>query len=218
MAEKKVTEVLTVVMDDGRSVDFPGKTRLLKETLSDSTNILVRLDFRNGETRTFKAPHFLGDVDTAQKKFFIRCAGHGLEQKLGDVTSGIESIEDAIEAVDQLMVRLDKAEWNAQSTGGGSMAGASLLAQALVEVSGNNIAAVRDYLGTVDKKTKDALRVDPEVAPVIKRLEAERDAKAAAKGKTVDKIDTASVLAGLKAGLGAALNPSAVAGPGEAPM
>jgi len=198
MAEKKTPEILTVKMDDGRIVDFTGKTRLLKDASYDATHVFVRMDFRNGETRTFKTPH--GQADAAVGAFAITCMGHGLEQKLGDVTSGIDAIEDAIEAVDTLMARLERGEWNVVGGGGTGMAGASVLARALVEVSGQPIAVVRDMLAGMDNKTKAALRLDPEVAPVIKRMEAERDARAAERGKTATKVDTSSVLAGLRAG------------------
>jgi len=200
MAEKKTPEIESVKMDDERIVDFTGKTRLLKAASFDETFVYVRMDFRNGETRTFKAFHNQPNTDTTSAKFAITCMGHGLEQKLGDVTSGIDRIEDAIEAVDTLMARLDRGEWNAGSTGGSGMAGASVLARALVEVSGQPIAVVREMLAGMDNKTKAALRLDPEVAPVIKRMEAERDARAAERGKTATKVDTSSVLAGLRAG------------------
>lgn len=199
--DKKTPVVETVKMDDGRLVDFTGKTRMLKSSSNDEAMVYVRLDFRNGETRTFKAFHNQPNVDTTSAKFAITCMCHGLEQKLGDVTSGIDNIEDAIEAVDTLMARLDKGEWNlAGGTGGSAMAGASILARALVEVSGQTIAVVREMLASMDAKTKAALRLDPEVAPVIKKLEAEREARAAARGKAAATVDTTSVLAAFKAG------------------
>ena len=95
MAEEQVVatkrpkaEVTQVQMSDGRSVGFAGKRRLLKETLIDDSKIVVdgdtvtlqagavsvRMDFRNGETRTFALPIAL----------LARFAGHGGEQKYGD--------------------------------------------------------------------------------------------------------------------------------------
>lgn len=212
--EKKVPEITTVTMDDTRIVDFPGKTRLLKESSADSTDLVVRMDFRNGETRTFRTPHGLGDIDTKAKAFLVRAAGHGLEQKFGDATAGVPNIEDAIEVVDQLMDRLNKFEWNVVSAGGNAMAGASVLARALVEVSGQPIQMVREMLANMDKKTKDALRVDAEVAPVIKRLEAEAAAKAAARGKVVETVNTDAIKERLRSGLG--FPPAAAAAEGAA--
>jgi hypothetical protein len=52
--EKKQTEVTKVTMNDGREVEFTGKTRLSKSaTIGDDGTIKVKLDWRNGECRTF---------------------------------------------------------------------------------------------------------------------------------------------------------------------
>lgn len=208
---KKEPEIESVKMDDGRIVDFPGKRRLNKEASADETFVYIRMDYRNGETRTFKAAHGQSDLNDPAQKFAVKAMCHGLEQKLGDEMSGIDLLEDAIEAVDQLMLRLEKFDWNQTATGGSGFAGASILARALVEVTGQTITAIREYLGSLDNKTKAALRLDPSVAPVIKRLEDERAARAAARGKSAPKVDTASVLAGLMANKAPAEGESAAA-------
>ena len=53
---------------------------------------------------------------------------------------------------------------------------------------------IKEWLGTLDDKARAALREDDEIAPVIAAIKAERAAKAPAK----DKVDTKSLLAGLK--------------------
>ena len=53
VAVKVAKEVESVKMSDGRTVDFVGKRKLLKDTIIDGSNVSVRLDFRNGETRLF---------------------------------------------------------------------------------------------------------------------------------------------------------------------
>lgn len=64
------TEYLEVKMEDGRTVSFAGKRKLNKETLIDDSKIVIegdvmqiqagavsiRMDFRNGTTRTFPIP------------------------------------------------------------------------------------------------------------------------------------------------------------------
>lgn len=196
----KQPEIETVTMDDGRTVDFAGKRRVNKESFATSDHLSIRLDFRNGETRTFTIPHGFADPSAPVAKTMIKAAAHGLEQKLGDEMAGIEKIEDAIEAVDELMIRLERGEWNATREGGGTgMAGASVLARALVEVSGQPIKTVREYLSGLDAKMKTALRGDPTVAPVIARLEREAAERAAARGKAAaPTVDTAALLAGLR--------------------
>jgi hypothetical protein len=73
-----------VTLTDGRVVEFAGKRKLLKETIVDGTSVSVRLDFRNGETRTFTVP----------ADMVLRFAGHGAEQKLGDETAGVDDVDD----------------------------------------------------------------------------------------------------------------------------
>lgn len=188
---KPETQATIVDMLNGDKVTFTGKSRMVKTLQKgEDGSLAVRLDFVNGETRIHKLnPALLADY-----------ALHGASQKLGDETSGIQDVEDAVEAIDQLMQRLDAGDWNVGATGGTGMAGASILARALVEVTSQPIAAVREYLGKLDAKTKVALRAAPEVAPVVQRLEAEKAARAAARGKaTAATVDTGAILAGLKA-------------------
>lgn len=198
---KTATEIRTVTMLDGRTVDFPGKRRLQKSsTKNPDGSLQVRLDFDNGESRLL----------TLRPDMLATYALHGAEQKLGDEISGIADIEDAVEAIDQLMGRLDAGDWTKERDGTGTgMAGASILARALVEVTGQPIATVRSYLSGLDNKTKAALRLQAEVAPVIKKLEDEKAARAAARGVTAPKVDVSSTLAALK-GLGTPVANSAL--------
>lgn len=190
---KSAPEVIKVTMTDGREVEFTGKRRLEKVGIENPDGTLaVRLDWRNGETRTFELP-----VDLLPK-----FALHGALQKLGDESSGVDDLEDAVEVTDQLISRLAIGEWRVTSEGGFGMAGASILARALVEVTGQPIAAVRQYLGTQSNKVKLALRASAEVMPVIQRLEKEKAERAAARGTSVAKgpaVDTEAALAGLRA-------------------
>lgn len=203
MPAKQPATIETVTMDDGRTVDFVGKRRLNKESHATEQEIVVRLDFRNGETRTFRLPHNLPPerLGDSAVKLLLKAAAHGLEQKLGDETAGIEDIEDAVEAVDELMVRLQKGEWlvGREGTGQG-MAGASILARALAEVTGQPIAAVREYLSGLEPKLKIALRGDPTVAPVVARLEREKAERAAARGKATGApaVDTSAYVEALR--------------------
>lgn len=189
MAKDKEANVVKVKMDDGREVEFTGEKRLIKTSIEADGVLAVRLDFRNGETRTHKLNPAL----------LTKFALHGAEQKLGDEISGVKDIDDAIEAIDQLMQRLDAGEWTVARGEGGGLAGASILARALVEVSGQPIKAVRDYLGGLSTKVKLALREDASVKPVIQRLEAEKAARAAARGAAaVPSVDVASHLSALR--------------------
>lgn len=160
--KKTKTEVQIVKMEDGREVGFPGKRKVQKETLIDSSKIIVdgdtitlaegaisvRMDFRNGKTRTYPLKNSL------VPKF----AGHGGEQKYGDELASPAdkplSEDDMVLAVDELHDQLfNKAEWRAVSEGGGGFAGASHVVLALVEITGKSIDAVKAFL---QKKLDDA--------------------------------------------------------------
>lgn len=198
MAKEENTPEM-VKMTDDTVVEFPGKTRTKKDTTFDEANVSVRFDFRNGEVRTFTVPHFLTkkSLGDPMAKLALKAMGHGLEQKLGDEMSGIADLDDAIEAVDQLMERLKTGidGWRKAAEGGSAMAGASVLAKAVVEATGRPIEVIRGYLSGLTPKERSALRIDSTIAPIIKRLEDEKAAKAAASGKGKPAIDTAGLLA-----------------------
>jgi len=175
---EKVSEV--VKYSDGRSVEFVGKRKMLKETLinADGT-VAVRLDFRNGETRLFPIPQSL----------FARFAGHGAEQKLGDETAGETDVDDMVLAVDDLIGRLDKGEWSVKREGSG-FTGTSVLLRALVEFSGRTADQVKAFLTGKSQAEKIALRNDPKIKPIVERLESEKASKAA-------HVDTGALLSSL---------------------
>ena len=175
---KADTQYKTVKMDDGRTVDFAGRRKLLKEsTIDDKGVVVVRLDFVNGETRTFTIPHVL----TA------RFAAHGAEQKLGDEIAGLEDIDDCVLAIDDLCERLKEGNWGMVRTSNG-MAGTSVLARALCEQSGKPMDAVKKFLSEKTQAEKVALRMNAKLAPIVARLEAEKA------GKSKVKVDTDSML------------------------
>jgi len=171
-----------VTMSDGRQVTFVGKRKLLKESIIENGQVTVRLDFRNGKTISYEIPD----------QFVLRFAGHGAEQKLGDATAGEQNVDDMVEAVESVVLQLNKGEWNARREGGaGGFAGASVLLRALVEVSGKPIERVREYLSGLNQKEKLALRQSPKLKPTIERIEAENASKTSA------SVDTDALLSAL---------------------
>lgn len=170
---KAGTQYTTVTMDDGRIVDFPGKRRLVKESIIGADGkVQVRLDFVNGETRIFTVPDSL----------MARFAAHGAGQKLGDETASLTDVDDMVLAVDELMERLSAGEWSMKRETSG-LAGTSILARALVELSGKSAEQIKAFLATKTQAQKVALRSDPKVAPIVARLEAN---KAKKPGNSVD--------------------------------
>jgi hypothetical protein len=184
---KKTVEIETVKMEDGRSVDFAGKREMLKESfVSDDNKVAVRFDFRNGKSLTYTIPDSL----------VLKFAAHGAEQKLGDETAGLKDIDDKVLAVEELAARLTSPEgWNVVREGNG-MAGTSVLARALAEIKGVSLDKVKEFLKTKTQAEKIAMRNNPQVKPVVDRIEAEKVSKAS-------KVDTEALLGELD-GVGAA--------------
>lgn len=205
--KKAKAEVTMVKLTDGREVGFAGKRKMVKETILDEGKILVdgdtitlqagavtvRLDFRNGETRSFAIPLSL----------IPRSAGHGGEQKLGDETAGEDKVEDMVLAVDDLIERLSKGEWNVPSEGG--FGGASIVIKAIMEASGKDLATVKAFLqGKLDaaknagqKLTRQELYAsfrnpNSKTGQIIERLEREERSKAS-------KVDADAALGELAA-------------------
>ena len=178
---KKEPTINTVTLTDGRIVDFVGKRKLLKASeVTPDGKIQTTLDFVNGETRTFTIP------DTLLAKF----ASHGAEQKLGDEIAGVDDIEDAVLAIDDLIDRLYNGEWGVARDKSG-LAGASILMRALVESTGKTAEEIKKFLSDKTAAQKAALRTNPKIKPIVDRLEAEKAAKSA---KKADAVDTDALL------------------------
>ena len=173
---KKEPTINTVTLTDGRIVDFVGKRKLLKASeVTPDGKIQTTLDFVNGETRTFTIP------DALLAKF----ASHGAEQKLGDEIAGVDDIEDAVMAIDDLIDRLYNGEWGVARDKSG-LAGASILMRAMVESTGKTAEEIKKFLSDKTAAQKAALRTNPKIKPIVDRLEAEKAAKSAKKADAVD--------------------------------
>lgn len=163
--KKGETQYTTVTMDDGRVVDFAGKRKMIKDTLfNEDGSVAVRMDFVNGESRTFKLP----------AELMLKFAGHGAEQKLGDEIAGVQDVEDCVLAIDELTERLNKGEWGVTRVAGNSIAGTSILARALVEHSGKGMDAIKAFLKDKSQAQKIALRNNPAISVIVARLEADK--------------------------------------------
>ena len=178
---KVETAIETVMMTDDRIVEFAGKRKILKATIISDIGVQVRMDFRNGKTRTFPLPLTL----------MAQFMGHGAEQKYGDELASPAdkplSEDDMVIAVEDLDTEIQKGNWGkGRAAGGGGVSGASTVVQAIMEATGKDQATVKAYL---DKKiasteglTRQALYASFRVpgtktGAIIARLEAEKAAK-----------------------------------------
>lgn len=178
-AKPKAAEAEKVLLEDGRTVEFAGKRKMLKEVLiTEGSPPTVRFDFRNGKTRVFV-------VD----KLIPQFAAHGASQKIGDETAGEDDVDDMVLAVDEIISRLNgdpannvAPEWTAKREGGG-FKGVSVLMLALMEHSGKDETTVKAFLKPKSHAEKMALRSHPPIKLIVERLEAEKAAKAAGSAK-----------------------------------
>jgi hypothetical protein len=193
-----------VKMSDGREVEFVGpKKKMVKEAMANGKTIdqiaegedidwgslAVRLDFRNGTTRTYPLnPNLL-----------TQFALHGALQKYGDALAGgvknedgseSEDLDDYALVTDDLHEQLSKGDWRAARDASG-FGGTSDLVKAICEVKGKTPEAVKAFLKDKKPKEKAALSLSPLFAPVIERLKKEKATKAAA------SVDTSALLAEL---------------------
>lgn len=222
-SEKSKTVYTPVQMSDGRTVQFAGKKKVLKETLIDASKmelegdilqilpgaVSIRMDFVNGDTRTIPLPLSL----------IPRFAGHGGEQKFGDELASPAdkplSPEDMVQAIDDLNAVIQRGDWGkGRAEGGGAVSGASIVVQAVLEVmnqgrpgNGKRVLSLQDVKDFLQKKLDASKAADGEnaltrralydsfrregspTAAVIKRLEAEKEAK------KVPAVDVAQFMA-----------------------
>lgn len=184
---KKVVVRTPVQMEDGRTVEFAGERQVDKTSLIDveKGTAAVRFDFRNGKTFTISA----GELNLETQ---LTALAHGLSQKVGDEWSGTKEIDDIVLTCEAIIKRLKTEGWSAPREPGDSLAGASIVIRALVEVTGKTPEQIKAFL---DKKIADAAAAGQKLTRqelyssfrnptsktgiVIKRLEEEKAAKSA---------------------------------------
>jgi hypothetical protein len=190
-----------VLMEDGRKVPFVGKRQVLKEALVNgapfdastpidptANTLAVRLDFRNGTSRTYEV----------NQNLLANFALHGALQKYGDELAGGVKLEDGTQSTDlddwaattdRLHERLSEGKWSIGRTGD-SMGGTSVLLKALIEASGKPVTELREWLKGKSQKEKSALRNSAKLKPIVERIESEKASAGA-------KVDTDALLAEL---------------------
>lgn len=185
-AAKKKTEYTTVTMKDGREVKFAGKRKVNREVLvaEDGASVSVRFDYINGETQSLSST----EVPAAT---VIQLIGHGMVQKIGDESAGVEKVDDIVLANQSMIDRLKKGEFYTERAAGDSFAGASLVIKAIVEATGKSIEDVKKFLDgkleAAKAKGEKLSRADlyagfrnpaSKTGQIIERLEREERSKA----------------------------------------
>lgn len=164
-----MADPVKISAEDGQSYEFGEKAKVKKQSyVTDDGVIVTKFVFRNGAVRT----HMTQPGD----KMIARLAAHGADQKFGDEFAGVDDVEDCVLAFESMSSRLSKGDWSERKAGEG-VSGTSLLARALAELKGRPLDEVKAKLKDADPKVKAAAARQPDVAAIINRLKAERDAK-----------------------------------------
>ena len=166
-----------VEMEDGGSEVFGGKKKMLKDTrIAEDGSIATKLSFSNGRVISFTIP----------ADMILRFAAHGVDQKFGDEIAGLGDIDDCVLAIEELADRIAKGEWSMKRESSG-LGGTSVLAKALMEMTGKDAQQVKEFLAGKNQAEKLALRNNPKVQPFVAKIEAAKTNKGAG-------IDTEALL------------------------
>lgn len=164
----------TVQMVDGDKLEFSEKGKVKKLSyVSPAGDLHVKFAFVNGEYREFVLP--------ADSPLLPHAALHGLDQKFGDSFAGESDVEDCIVAFEDMGKRLETGDWNKARESGG-FSGFSVLARALVEVTGQTKEAIKEFLSQLSAAEKSVLRKTEPVAGKIAEIEAGKAKKSGVDG------------------------------------
>ena len=139
-----------------------------------------------------------------------RLAVHGAKQKGTDSYAGAKAVVEngdspsrsafAFECVTEVVANLVNNVWSARREGG-SGPRTSMLARAVAEVLGLELAAATEKLASMEDVAKKKIAAHPQIARVVLRLRQEAEAKRAeALEKQIAEGDSGSDLAALLAG------------------
>jgi hypothetical protein len=171
-----------VTMQDGTKVEFGERAKVIKRSTITTNGIEVKFLYKDGTVKTALMP--------LDHSLLLRAAQHGLDQKFGDANSGLDDIEDMQAGFDELAEQvLTNGIWAEKRVGEG-LAGSSVLARALAQVTGKPLDEVRAKLKNLTHAQKTALRNQP--GPVADKV---REIEAARAAKTTEKVDVAAALA-----------------------
>lgn len=174
----------TVTLPDGSTVKFSARDKVKKMSYSlDDGTIMIRFVFRNG---TVKESEFL-----PTNPILVRAAQHGLDQKIGDEFAKLDDVEDCIVAFEEMCERLQAGEWVAERESNG-LSGVSLLAAALIRVTGKPRDEVLAKVKELPPKVKAAMLSHPPIAAEVAKIKEERAARSK---KPAEVVDVSAVMA-----------------------
>lgn len=132
----------------------------------------VTFSFSTGETLEAKVSDFPDSIQDA-----LTC--HGLAQKLGDSYAGADAAH-AYSAANAVFEAMKEGNWT-QRTGGTSGPRISQLAEALSQVTGQEVEACVAKLATLDEEVKKQIRAQPQIKTALAEIKVRKAQEAAAK-------------------------------------
>jgi hypothetical protein len=133
----------------------------------------VVFNFADEQNVTVTADQFPADIQD-------RLLQYGIAQKLGDEYAGADGPEEARTLLTSLVERLSQGEWKqARSGGGGSRT--TMLAEALSQVTGQDVEACQAKIAEMDDDAVKGLKAHKQVAAAMATIRAQRAAEAAQK-------------------------------------
>lgn len=96
---------------------------------------------------------------------------HGAVQKIGDTWANSDGLEDAKGKFNAIIAQLMSKDWTARSGGG---TGPTVWLEAIVRVTGQTIADVRDMWETLTDEQRKKVKQDPRVKKAKLEVEMER--------------------------------------------
>ena len=144
---------------------------------NDGRALSIHIVFTDGRKVEVNIHDLLPDMQ-------LELIAHGLAQKLGDAYSGAKGNMDfAYAEASSVAEALERGDWTRRGEGTGG-----ILLEAIVNLTGQSIAAVLERLAEMDKDAKAALRKRKDIKAEMKSIEAER-----AKAKVETSKDEASL-------------------------
>ena len=165
-----MTNHISIQMNDGRTVQFTERRKIVRSLSLDNGAIIGCFDFNNGETVRIRIE--------PDNPVYSSLAAVGLESKVTSNVYKNEDIEDIIEAVKASKENLENGIWLARTKD--EFTGYSVLAKALIRYfadigDSRTPAQIKENLALKSAADKMALRRSTTLQPYILAVEAEKN-------------------------------------------
>lgn len=137
----------------------------IKRSIDSDKNVVTFTIVKSGKELVVNPKDFTPEI-------IARLILHGINGKVGDSAADpkLDPMEQLVATVDQLKT----GTWAQRSSGSGGGSQSTLLAEALIRVTGQDMEAVQATLEAKTDDEKKALKAHPQVKAEIDKIQAER--------------------------------------------